>query len=265
MKRWVWLGLLASVVAGAAFAHDTWLVADAPVLRAGQPLALHATNGTNFPKFGLAPDPAGVARAGWRIGSQRGEITSFEREESTMVARGRPLAEGVAVAWLDFLPKETDLDAKEVEHYFDEIGAAESLRQAWANAGPGATFHETYTKHAKTFVRVGDAPADRACLEAVGPAVEFLPDRDPTSLSAGDTLAVKVMKKGNELESFAVGAVCGADGSTTLQRTNKAGYVRIVIHRGGWWLIRGTELRRNADGTWDSDLSTMTFYAGGNR
>jgi len=265
MKRWMLSGLVASVVAGTAFAHDTWLVADSPVLLSGQPLELHATTGTNFPKFGLAPDPAGVARAGWRIGSQRGEIASFEKEESTMVTRGRPLAEGVAVAWLDFRPKEIELDAKEVAHYFDEIGAAESVRQAWEDAGPDATFHETYTKHAKTFVRAGDAPADRACLEAVGPSVEFLPDRDPTVLVAGDTLGIKVMKKGNELEGFAVGVVCGADGSTTQQRTNKAGYVQIVIRRGGWWLIRGTELRRNADGTWDSDISTMTFYVGGNR
>jgi uncharacterized GH25 family protein len=169
------------------------------------------------------------------------------------------------VVWLTFRPKEIDLDAKEVEHYFDEIGAPESARQAWENAGAGAAFHETYTKHAKTFVRVGDAAADRACLEPVGLTIEFLPDRDPTTLSAGDTLAVKVVKGGNELESFAVGAVCGADGSSTLQRTNKAGYVRIAIRHGGWWLVRGTELRRNADGTWESDFSTMTFYAGGKR
>ena len=265
MKRWVWSGCLLAVVAGTAVANDTWLVADLPVLRSGQTLELHATTGASFPAFGLAPDPAGVARAGWRIGSQRGEIASFARAESTIVARGRPLAEGVAVAWLDFRPQAVELSAKEVAHYFDDIGASESLRQAWASAGPGATFHETRTVHAKTFVRVGDAPADRTCLEAVGPAVEFLPDRDPTALAAGATLGIKVMKKGNELEGFAVGVVCGADGSTTQQRTNQAGYVQIVIRHGGWWLIRGTELRRNADGTWDSDVSTMTFYAGGNR
>ncbi len=265
MKRWMLAGLVASLGAGNALAYDTWVVANAHVLRSGQPLELHATTGSNFPTFGTAPDPAAVARAAWRLGSQRGEIASFEKAESTIVARGRPLTEGVAVAWLDFRPKEVELDAKEVEHYFDEIGASESLRQAWEGAGPDAKFHETYTKHAKTFVRVGDGPADRACLEAVGPSVEFLPDRDPTSLAAGDTLNVKVMKKGNELEGLALGVVCGADGSTTQLRTNKAGYVQIVIRRTGWWLIRGTELRRNSDGTWDSDMSTMTFYAGGKR
>lgn len=268
MKRAIllWIAIATVMIAAvAAFAHDTWLVADAPSVRAGQPLALHLTSGMSFPKFETGPDPSRVARAGWRLGSQHGDITSFEKGDSAMVVHGRPMSEGVGVVWMDLAPKDIDLDAREVEHYLDEIGASESVRNAWEKAGPNSTWHETYTKHAKTFVRVGDAVADRTCLEPTGMSLEFLPDRDPTSLAAGDTLAVKVVKKGNEMESFAVGVVCGANGSSTLLRTNKAGYVRIPIHHTGWWLVRGTELRRQSDGTWESDFSTMTFHAGGKR
>ena len=126
-------------------------------------------------------------------------------------------------------------------------------------AGRGATFHETYTEHAKTYLRVGDTGDAKGCLGPVGFNVDFLPDRDPTSLRVGDTLVVKAIRGGLELESFAVGIVSG-NKKSSMQRTSKAGMVAIAIDALGWWLVRGTELRRNVDGTWQSDATTLTFY-----
>jgi hypothetical protein len=150
-----------------------------------------------------------------------------------------------------------DLDAEQVAHYLDEIGAPEAVRQEWDGE---SGFHETYTKHAKTFVRLTGDDADPSCLRPVGFTIEFLPDRDPTAVKVGESLAVKAVKGGNEMESFAVGVVCGATGESTLLRTSKAGFVSFPITDGGWWLVRGTELRRKADGTWESQFSTMTFF-----
>jgi hypothetical protein len=261
----VWSGAAAALAVSAAplVALDTWIVSDTPRIASGGSAVLHITSGMGFPKFEYAPEPLRLSRAEWRVGEHRGNISSFEKSDSTLVARGRAMNDGTAVVFVEFHPHDIDLEPEEVEHYMQEIGAPEAVQRAWEDAGEGAKFHETYTKRAKTYVRVGEAGEDRSCLAPVGFAIDFLPERDPTTLKAGDTLVIRVVKGGDdEMEGLAVGAVCGADGKTLLKRTNQNGVVVIPIHADGWWLVRATELRRKADGTWESDFTTMTFYAG---
>jgi uncharacterized GH25 family protein len=246
-----------------ASAHDTWIVCDTPTIAAGGKALFHITSGMEFPKFESAPEPLRLKRADWRLGGQTGNATSFEKGEKSTTVGGRVTSEGTGVVCVEFHPKDIDLEPDEVEHYLDEIGAPEAVKRAWKEAGENAPFHETYTKRAKTYVRVGNGGEDKSCLGSTGFAIDFLPDRDPTALKPGDTLAIKVVRGGDdEIEGLAVGAVCGADGTTTMLRTNQNGTVVVPIHAGGWWMIRATELRRHADGTWESDFTTMTFHVG---
>jgi uncharacterized GH25 family protein len=112
---------------------------------------------------------------------------------------------------------------------------------------------------------VGDGDeADATCVRPVGFAVELIPQSDPTALSVGDDLVVKAVRGGDdELESFAVGFTCGATGESELVRTNESGKVAFTISSAGWWMVRATELRRQADGTFKSDFVTMTFFVDG--
>jgi uncharacterized GH25 family protein len=261
MKRTVALVSIAcALFATPAIAHDTWILCDPPLVAAGRSLAVHVTSGESFPVMGAAPETSRIDRAEWRIGDRRGTITTFETGKSSLVAKDRVTTDGVAVVFVEFRPQDIDLEPAEVAEYLDEIGAPESVRRAYEKEGPDATFHETFTKHAKTYVRIGTGGDASGCLGPVGFAIDFLPDRDPTSLKVGDTLAIKAIRGGRELESFAVGVVCAADGHATMQRTSKSGMIAISIDKPGWWLVRSTELRRKADKTWESDFTTMTFY-----
>jgi uncharacterized GH25 family protein len=244
-------------------AHDTWLLPRDPRATEDKPAIVDLTSGTSFPKGESAIKSDRVASGGWRTSSANGHADRFEIGESSLVAQYAPSGQGTAVLFVTLKPKGIDLAADEVAHYFDEIGASESLRRDWEKNG--GTFHETYTKHAKTFVRVGDGnAADATCLRPVGLAIELLPQSDPTSLAVGDELVIKAVRGGDdELEQFAVGIVCGKTGDSQLLRTNEAGKVSFKISSAGWWLVRGTELRRQADGTFESDFSTMTFYVSG--
>ena len=248
--------------ASPSFAHDTWIVSAPPRVRSGGAVVLHVTSGMAFPRFETAPDPSRIERAEWRIGERSGTFTSFDKGDSSLSISGRVATDGVAVVYVEFHPRDIDLAPEEVGEYMDEIGAPESVRRAWEKEGPDAKFHETFTKHAKTYVKVGESGDAKGCLGPVGFAIDYLPERDPASLKVGDTLAIKVIRGGQELESFAVGTVCAANGKTLLQRTSKSGMVAITVDAAGWWLVRGTELRRKSDGTWASDFTTMTFYVG---
>lgn len=250
--------VLISASASVCLAHDSWVMCTPPNVRSGGEVALHITSGTAFPKLETAPEASRVKSVGWRIGGRQGSLTVFDAEKESLVAKGRVNTDGVAVVYAEFNPKEIDLEPGKVEEYMDEIGAPESVRRAWKADGSGK-FHETFVKHAKTYLRVGDSGDAKGCLGPLGLNIDFLPDRDPTSLKVGDTLTIKAIRGGNEMESFAVGTVSGS-GTAKLQRTNRAGMVSIDIDSSGWWLVRGTELRHNSDGTWQSDWTTLTFF-----
>jgi uncharacterized GH25 family protein len=247
------------------FAHDTWLMPRSPRATEDKPAIVDLTSGTAFPKIESAIKSDRVVSGGWRTSSANGRADRFEDGDASLVAQYAPSGEGTAVLFVTLKPKEIELEADEVAHYFDEIGASEALRRHWEEAGEDATFRETYTKHAKTFVRVGDGDgADATCLRPVGFAVELIPQSDPTALSVGDELVVKAVRGGDdELESFAVGFVCGATGEAELVRTNESGKVAFTISSPGWWMVRATELRHQADGTFKSDFVTMTFFVDG--
>lgn len=243
------------------FAHDTWLLPRETNAEESKTLTVDLTSGM-FPKLESGIKADRVAKGGWRTPSATGKLDRYEEDAASLVMHMTPRGDGTAVLYLTLKPKEIELTADQVAEYFDEIGASQSLRDDWASRGSGAQYHETYTKHAKAFVRVGSgADEDATCRRAVGQAVELIPLRDPTALSVGDSLVVKVVRGGNnELEQFVVGIVCGKTGDTEMRRTNEAGMVAFPITDSGWWMVRATELRRKSNGSYESDMCTMTFF-----
>ncbi len=253
--------VLVTLWASAAFAHDTWLLPRAPHVRESASVTIDLTSGMSFPSLESGIKSDRIARGAWRTARKKGRLDRWQEEDSSLVMHFTPTAAGTATLYLSLKPKDIALDAEEIEHYFDEIGVSEALRRDWEASPARDGFHETYTKHAKSFLRVGDAGEDASCVQPVGLAIEFIPQRDPTFLSVGDSLVVKVVKGGDdEMESFPVGMVCGATGESIMKRTNQAGFVSFPITSTGWWLVRATELRRKVDGNYESDFSTMTFF-----
>jgi uncharacterized GH25 family protein len=261
MKRTVAMMIgMVTLFATASLAHDSWIMCDPAVVTSGRVLSVRMTSGEKFPTFETAPDAERVAKAEWRMGAKRGTIAEFKKEEKALTASGRVSDDGVAVIAVEFHPREIDLDADKVSDYLEEIAAPASVRKAWEEDGAAAGWHETFAKHAKTYVRIGSGGDASGALGAVGFNIDFLPDSDPTALKVGDSLAMKVIRGGNELESSPIFVVCGATGEAVMPRTNKAGMMRVKITSPGWWLVRTTQLRHKSAGVWESDFTTMTFY-----
>jgi len=256
------VGFMMLLIAGAsgAAAHDTWVMAKSVT---PQKVMFDISSGMNFPALDVGPDPARVAAAGWRLGDRTGRIREMTGGESSLEVAARYDGYGTLVAWVAFKPREIDLERDEVQEYLDEIGAPESLRRTWESSD--GTWHETYTKYAKTFVVVGDGAEDRSCIRPLGTAVELVPLRDPTTVSPGEELVVRVLKNGYASEGQAVVALCGATGIRTIKYANKSGHVTFEIDEPGPWLFSATELRRQGNGTWTSDMTTMSFEAGAQR
>lgn len=243
-----------------ASAHDTWLLPDQFRIDAGTSVKLHLTSAMDFPKPETPVKADRLVAAKVRVaGSTRSLDAAAEPGSLALTARlGEP---GLAVAWIETRARAIELAPKEVAEYLEEIGAADTIARAWKESGKGV-WRETYAKRAKTFVRVGPADTgDVSWREPVGLDLELVPESDPTALSVGDSLSIRLLWQGKPLPLLAVGAVTAAPAKPVLATTDSEGRVSFLLGRPGPWLVRATLIRPSDSrpGEWDSVFTTLTF------
>lgn len=255
------VALLVGCIAWPAAAHDTWLQPRRAAVLPGTIAQLDLTSGDKFAAFETAIKSDRIAAARARLNGKTFDIPPGSPEKKSFELRV-PLSDpGVATLWLSLAPHSIELNRKQVQHYLDDINAPALLTQAWF-AGKGAKpWREIYSKHAKTFVRVGRPKADRSWSEPVGMALEIVPEKDPTQLRAGDELPVRVLRNGAPLADFSLGIVHEGKTNRSFQKTDSAGRAVFKLPRAGKWLLRGTELRSSHKPAvdWESDFTTMLF------
>lgn len=253
--------VLSAVTATAALAHDTWLLPSSLRVAPGRPVTLDLTSGMAFPADDFAIVPSRVVRADVRLGGASGPLAAPWSAPRALRYTWRPARAGVAAIVVELAPKTLTLAPDKVAEYLDEIDATPAVRAAWSAVPAPRRWRESYTKHAATFVRVGDPRGDTSWATPMRLGLEFVPDRDPTALRAGDTLPVRVLQHGRPLAGFAVGARAADAATSTFARTDSAGRARVVLTAPGRWLLAGTDLRRSAAPglEWESDFTTVTL------
>ncbi|MEP6607346.1 MAG: DUF4198 domain-containing protein [Burkholderiaceae bacterium] len=243
-----------------ASAHDTWLQPRRTSVPSGTIAQLDLASGDRFPVpfEPIRPDRVDSLRA--RLNGKMIVVATPVLEKKALECRVALPDPGIAAVWLSLAPKSLELRPRDVKHYLDEIDAAGDLRQVWESS-KGSRWREVSTKHAKTFVRVGRPKSDLSWNQAVGMALEVVPEKDPTTLRAGDDFPVRVLKNGSPLADFSLGIVREGHTNRSFKKTDPAGRAVFKLARSGHWMLRGTELRRsNKPATdWESHFTTLTF------
>ena len=261
MQRGLMAFALCLTLALAASAHDTWLLARRASVAPGAVVLLDLTSGMIFPKLDSAIKPERIEQARCRLNSRTFAITEYTPAPKSLLFSPRLADAGVATLWVTLKPKSLELTPAQVKEYLDEIDAPIATRRAWANARRPRRWREIYTKHAKTFVSVGEHGNDRSWAEPVGMTLEIVPEKDPTKLRPGDEFPVRVLKNGMPLSSFSLGIVHEGNSHGEVRKTDAEGRITFRITRSGRWLLRGTELRQSARPgvDWESDFTTLTI------
>lgn len=248
-----------AVAAAQGVAHDTWIGPPLHGARPGSILRLDLTSGGGFPALDYAPEAARVGRALVRLGGKTATPKTPKRRQHGLefaVALPRP---GIALIGVSLKPKELVLAPEKIHEYLEEIGALETAGALWAGLPEPKSWRETYAKHAKTFVRVGDPSGDDSWGLPAGLVLEIIPENDPTLLAAGDELAVRVLKNGAPLAGFVLAAEHDPKSPRALKTTDARGRAVFVLDRAGPWLLSGTDLRWKSDAAaWESDFTTLT-------
>jgi uncharacterized GH25 family protein len=248
-----------------AQAHDTWLLPAQARVDPGASVMLGMTSGMDFPQDESAIDADRVDRSGVRVGGSDGDFSRRDAgEHSLRLAVELPRA-GVATAWIDLKPRTIDLTPGDVAHYLDEIGAPPAVLARWQAMPEPRRWRESYRKHVKTFVRVGDGAGDRSWAEPVGSALELVPEVDPTALRTGNTLNVRLLRDGAPAAGLTVAVVRAGDSTAVHRQTGADGRASFPLEREGWYLVRSTDVRPATakDLDWESDFATLTLEVTG--
>jgi uncharacterized GH25 family protein len=250
-----------SLSAGAALAHDTWLLPARFVVPPGSAVSLELTSAMRFPEPETPVAADRLAATGARLAGRTRALEVGESSATALQLSATLPAPGVAALWAESRPRTLTLNEAEVEEYLAEIGAPPSVRVRWKSMG---RWKESYRKMAKTFVRVGEPGVERSWNEPVGTALEIVPDQDPTALRTGDVLSVRVLREGKGLAGFSLAAVAGGQAEPVARTTDDDGRARFPVDRPGAWLIKGTLLEPSTAGDtdWESVFTTLTVSAG---
>lgn len=254
-----------------ALAHDTWVTPNRFAAPPGEQVTLDLTSGMAFPTLDYAIRPERISAAKMRLAGATSELAQRGAGPHSLKLPVLLEKPGVATVWIELAPKELDLELDKVQEYLDEIGASAEIRGIWEKAREKRRWIEVYSKHAKTYVRVGEPEGDRSGTEPVGMALEIVPEKDPTALRAGDTLPVRVLRNGQPYPGLPVGLVRQGDEHGSLQTTDAEGRATVRLGRTGRWMLRATDLRHVEKPeeeapragvrtvSWESDFTTLTF------
>lgn len=229
------------VVAGALGAHDTWLLANHGFVPVGGRVTFDMSSGGHFPRNETAIIPARVASSGWRLAGASHPLTAGRMGGGSLQFHETMPTAGVAMVWVSLHPKVLTLKPTLVKEYTDEIGAAPEFFTTWQKA-TDRTWRERYSKHAKSFLRVGANAADTSWAVHTGQPLELVPLKNPTALAAGDTLTVLALRCGVPLANVAIGVEASGAGHGALVKTDAAGKARVIFPQRGRWLVSTTYL-----------------------
>lgn len=254
--------VLAISFSARARAHDTWLIPDQFNVAPKSTVTLDMTSGMEFPKLDVGPKPERVQSAQCRLAGRMFEMTDKSAAPNSLQFKAELAEVGVATFWVKLPPRAIELKPDQVKEYLNEVDAPEALRQQWAEMKE-PRWRESYTKHPKTFARVGQPKSDRSWAEPVEMFLEIVPEKDPTSLKAGDDFPVRVLKGGTPFAGFSLNAVRAGEPKGETRKTDSEGRVTFRLSKEGRWLLRGTDIRKSnqPDTDWESDFTTLTLEA----
>jgi uncharacterized GH25 family protein len=245
-----------------ARAHDTWLLPTRWTLPAGQRVVVDLTSAMDFPAPETAPQADRLVEKRIRLSGLISplEVLQAQSGAKALQLAATPAAGGLATLWITTRPRTLDLKPDLVEHYLQEVGAADTIGEKWRRS-PDKAWRETYVKVAKTFVRVEGSPKDESWREAVGATLELVPAADPTTLAPGQDVGFQLLWGGKPIADVAVGAVTAAPAKAVLRKSDREGRVSFRLDRAGPWLFRATLIRpapgRGAE--WESVFTTITL------
>ncbi len=250
-------------------AHDFFLVPGAFSFSERGDVEVLAQTSSRFPSSVAPIALARVARA--VVISSRGEtpIVDLSHRGTSLVLKSRPVGRGQRIVAVTLIPRSARQTGEGFLRWLELEGAADAASHIRRDGKLSLTDSLTRTdmKHAKTLIDVG-RNGPRVFTRSSGQTIEFIPQRDPSKLSVGDTLVVRAVFKGQPLAALSAHATPESAADTTVKAeadlhltSDAQGLVRIPVAKGGLWYIRAIHVTQSAPAAWETHWVSLVFRA----
>jgi uncharacterized GH25 family protein len=242
--------------------HDLWLVPQKFVIDPGQPLAIFANTGMDFPISLNAVKPERIKKYFLAGKSGKKEFTTFKIQEKTLTAVCVTQNPGTYVAAMSLHPKEIKLKAAEFNEYLlhDGLKNVYDLRKKEGILHKDAVEH--YSKYPKAIIQSG-AETDNTPLNPANLELEIIPQTNPYRLKQGDSLTVMVLFRGTPLIDAELSWSFPGRGETFAgtTRTDIKGKATVPLQKAGPYVIRLTHMEwvKKPTHEWESYWASLTF------
>jgi uncharacterized GH25 family protein/formylmethanofuran dehydrogenase subunit E len=198
VKRTWLIAVIFLAAAGAAPAHDSWLIADKSCLNDGENLWLSFVTGEVFPMGEVATAPQRVdAFVDIHKGVRR-EITGYAPKDLGLSLISQMRDGGIHLIGCSLKPKTILMTPEKFEAYLREERAEKAVTHFKSNPTTDERVQELYTKFTKTIIEVAPADEnDQGFLTPVGHRLEIVPLTNPCRWKVGEEVQVKVLLDGH--------------------------------------------------------------------
>ncbi|MEW5916548.1 MAG: DUF4198 domain-containing protein [Gemmatimonadota bacterium] len=264
-------GILLLVSTVALSAHDFWIVPNAFVIAPGGALEVRGQTGTRFPTSTSAVVPDRVAEARVVGATDDERITDLSVKDSSLMLRHKPATPGQRVIAVALVARASRTTPANLKRYIALEGNRE-LAERYERDGAypkTASVTQRAAKYAKTIVEIGRG-GPRAFARTVAHALEFVPVNDPSTLHAGDSLAVRLLFRaqpvaGAHLHAGVAPAPNAAQDEKDLSVvTGSDGVAKIPLQRAGLWNARTLHAAPagGSSAEWEVAFATLVFQVG---
>ena len=259
------LSLLIAISVITVAAHDLFLKFDTYFLRPDSSATVRLLNGTFRSSDGAVRrdrmrDVSLVAPGG----TTHPAASDWRDEGNTSLLNLRTAGAGTYVVGVSTLPREIELRATDFNDYLAHDGLPDTLAERRRNRQLNRDVRERYSKHVRAIFQVGDARTDDY-RPPLGYAVEIIPQQNPYTLRAGQTLEVLCTLEGQPLVNQFVLAgwetKAGRTSRPLSARTDARGIARLRLSGAGKWYVKMIYMTKlqNADVDYESKWATLTF------
>jgi len=243
------LVLAVALVSSPALAHDFWIEPSAYTPGAGELVRLKLWVGEHLGGETLPRNERQIDFFTAVRGGIEAPVLGIEGADPAGLLR--PTADGGLVVAYRSLRSPVTLDPAKFQAYL----ALEGLP-------PVAPGPEVFSRCAKTLLAVGGR-GDPSFTRPVGMTLELIPEADPYTLTAGETLTVRLLYEGRPLFGALVMALDAKDAQFPRQvRSDKDGRASFTLPRAGAWLIKAVHMipaPGDAGAEWESFWASLTF------
>jgi hypothetical protein len=265
MKRRILIAcILLGCVVASIQAHDLFLKFDSYFLPANSRATVRLLNGTFQTSDGAVRrdrmrdvslvTPSGVSHP---------EASAWRDEANTALLEVETGAPGTYAVGVSTMHREINLSAADFNEYLRHDGIPDTLAARRRSGELGRAVRERYSKHVRAIFQVGDTRTDDY-RRPLGYPVEIIPQQNPYSLRAGQTIEVLCTLDGRPLANQFV--MAGWERNNRMSRpvsvrTDARGIARIRLTSAGKWYVKFIHMARltNSDIDYESKWASLTF------